>query len=83
MRRVLSFVVLIAACGGGSSAAPPPKPATASSVTGPACPNACMASDAQCHDKCLEEEPTPPKDDEDSCGGKCTKALERCIGSCR
>jgi hypothetical protein len=41
-----------------------------------------MAKDSECNQKCLDDD-SPPPEEGDSCGGKCSKALERCVSHCK
>lgn len=79
-RLALVFVLLIGCKSSTPAAAGPEKPP----AKGPTCSNACMERDSKCNEKCLDDDTvTPPTDEGDSCGGKCSKALEACVAACR
>lgn len=81
--RTLTIAVLALACACSSkSSAPPPAATPKPATTGAACNNECIAQDSECHQKCMDDD-TPPPEDGDSCGSKCSKALERCVARCK
>lgn len=82
MRCFLALAALLVAC--KSSDPPPPKSAEQPPASGPACSNACMGKDSECHQKCLDDDSLPSGEDGgDSCGAKCNKALEACVARCK
>jgi len=83
-RSVVALVALVLSIGCKSSAPPPAAGAEKPPAPGPACSNACMERDSACHQKCMEDDTvTPPPDEGDSCGSKCSKALEACVAACK
>lgn len=79
--RLLAIVVLLVGC---TSSAPAAKSTSKPPEKGPACSNACMERDSECHQKCLDDDTVaPPPEEGDSCGSKCSKALEACVAACK